>query len=256
MRITQYSWYDAWWLAAFAEARAVIAKTSPAVLDGFLAAVEPLRTSPDFEPVVVDDLLPAPRLEEVKAQIRAPDLAALDADGLAEARRFGRYITRNVPYFSALQRDLTPIVSRLAGEPVEPTYNFLSLYGAPGVCEPHIDAPCAKWTLDICLNQSGPWPIYFSEVVPWPEGDRPPDLSGLSFAPVVLEPGQAVLFSGSSQWHYREPMPGAGGVRFCDLLFLHYVPAGSREVSRPQNWARMFGVPELEGLGGATDEFI
>ena len=256
MRIAQYSWYDAWWLAAFAEARAVIAKASPAVLDDFLAALEPLRTSPGFEPVVVEELLRPPRLAEVKGQIRAPDLAALDADGLAEASRFGRYIIRNLPYFTALQKELTPLVSELAGEPVEPAYNFLSLYGAPGVCEPHIDAPCAKWTLDICLNQSGPWPIHFSQVVPWPEGDAPPDLSGLSFDSVILEPGQAVLFSGSGQWHYRDPMPAADGVRFCDLLFLHYVPAGMRELSRPQNWARLFGVPGLEGLGGPMDDFV
>ncbi len=34
---------------------------------------------------------------------------------------------------------------------------------------PHMDAPDAMWTLDICLEQSEPWPISFSQPVDWPE---------------------------------------------------------------------------------------
>ena len=86
MRIAQYTWYDAWWLAAFAEARAVIAKTSPAVLDDFLAAIEPLKTSPTFETRVVDPLLDADELASVRGTIAGLTRADLD---LATSRRHG-----------------------------------------------------------------------------------------------------------------------------------------------------------------------
>ncbi|MBA3948835.1 MAG: hypothetical protein H0X44_02695 [Acidobacteria bacterium] len=123
-----------------------------------------------------------------------------------------------------------------------------------------MDAPDAKWTLDLCVAQSAPWPIHFSQVVPWPEDEAPPaddsrawvesvkSSPSLRFQPVVLEPGEAVIFSGSSQWHYRDRMPPGNGRQFCDLLFFHYIPAGTRDLVSPQKWASIFGAPELAGM--------
>ena len=31
-----------------------------------------------------------------------------------------------------------------------------------------MDAPDAKWTLDLCNEQSDAWPIHFSRIMPWP----------------------------------------------------------------------------------------
>ena len=60
-----------------------------------------------------------------------------------------------------------------------------------------------------------------------------------------MEPGQAILFSGSSQWHYRNAMPALSTKSSCDLLFLHFIPRGTRELLNPLNWARLFDIPEL-----------
>ena len=60
-----------------------------------------------------------------------------------------------------------------------------------------------------------------------------------------MDPGEAVVFGGSSQWHYRDPMPEATRTDFCTLLFFHFIPAGSAALSRPENWADIFEVPEL-----------
>ena len=152
----------------------------------------------------------------------------------------------------------------MVGEPVEPAYSFLSLYGNLGVCPLHIDSPEAKWTLDLCVGQSSPWPIYFSQVCPWPE--LAPDISpgsdweeqikrspSLRFTSCTLEPGQAVVFSGSSQWHYRDAIPDGPGRKFAELLFFHFVPKGSAELRRPENWARLFGVRELRSARPAAD---
>ena len=67
----------------------------------------------------------------------------------------------------------------------------------------------------------------------------------LRFSSYALQPGQALVFSGSSQWHYREPIDGAAHQAFCDLLFFHFVPRGTAELVRPENWAGLFDIPEL-----------
>ena len=58
------------------------------------------------------------------------------------------------------------LVSGLVGEAVEASYNFLSLYAGAASCAVHMDAPSAKWTLDICIDQSRLWTIEVSDVVP------------------------------------------------------------------------------------------
>jgi len=262
-----FPWYDSWWLSAFSAARRTLRQVNPAVLDRFEGEIDVLRTRPDFEVQRADGLLDAAALDGVRRVIASLGRDELSPKDIYEARTFGRFITRNHPAFTELQARLAPLVSEAAGEPVEPSYNFLSLYGAPGVCAPHIDAPPAKWTLDICVDQSAPWPIHFSQVVPWPEsGVAPAEAEawadaikrspGLRFTPVTLEPGQAVIFSGSSQWHYRDRMPRGAGRQFCDLLFFHYIPAGTSDLVWPDRWADRFGVPELGGLGAAPGQSI
>ena len=69
-----------------------------------------------------------------------------------------------------------------------------------------------------------------------------------TFARYTMSSGEAIIFGGSSQWHYRAPMPQATRDGFCTLLFFHFVPAGSSALSQPENWADIFGVPELRSF--------
>ena len=73
-----------------------------------------------------------------------------------ELFNFGRLVVHDHPYFNQIQNTMTDLVSEIAQEPVEAYYNFLSLYNNLGVCEVHMDALSAKWTLDVCINQSDP----------------------------------------------------------------------------------------------------
>jgi hypothetical protein len=109
------------------------------------------------------------------------------------------------------------------------------------------------YTLDYCIAQSHEWPIHFSRVVDWPtiETFRSFDPEALrydpalEFTPYVMQPDQAILFNGSSQWHYRDDIPAGG---FCDLLFFHYYPEGCEDLVEPQRWAAHFDIPELAAL--------
>ena len=257
VRSRLYPWYDSVWLDEYSNAKSIIRKVKPQALTAFEEAMQVFRTHPDFRVRTFEHVFDDDTLEKIREVVRT--LKPTDFE-FHEAQQFKRFIVHDHPYFTELQQQLLPLISEAAGEPVEPNYNFLSLYSAMGVCPVHMDSPEAKWTLDICLNQSEPWPIYFSQIQPWPETDPDSESSAwlagdweqsikhspsANFEAHSMEPGQAILFSGSSQWHYRNAMPALSTKSSCDLLFLHFIPRGTRELLNPLNWARLFDIPEL-----------
>ncbi len=254
-----FPWYDAYWLNAYERAKAILSIERPAVLPDFLEAFRVLHTPTDFRPVLFEHVFDDTTLAEIRKV--ASTLAHSQLE-FHEAAMFKRFVVHNHAFFNDLQAGLVSLVSKACGEPVEVSYNFLSLYGPAAALQPHLDAPEAKWTLDFCIDQSSPWPIYFSRPRPWPELNKGVWGNGFTgwadavkldtanqFEQRTLQPGQAILFSGSSQWHYREAMPVSPGRQFCDLLFFHFFPTGSAELVKPANWARLFDVPELETVG-------
>lgn len=244
-------WYDSVWLNAYHAARGVVARSAPSRLEEFVRSFDILRTEPDFATRTLPNVISSEQVNYLRGVIQAVPADKLE---LHEMKAFGRFIVHDHPEFTAFQATLVDRVSEWAGEPLEPSYNFLSLYTRMGVCAPHLDSPSAKWTLDLCINQSDAWPIYLSQVVPWPETGRRMSENwiaeikqdkSLEFSPAILSPGDAIFFSGSSQWHYRDALPQDGQKHFCDLLFMHFIPRGAAELVRPQNWAALFNMPEL-----------
>ncbi len=135
------------------------------------------------------------------------------------------------------------------GVPIAPTNGRV-----PRRCPLHQDAPRAKWTLDLCIDQGQPWSIHFSQVRPWLEHESFPETGWEAevgnnpdnrFIALSLMPGEAVLFSGSSQWHYRDPIPEQGSKAFCHLLFFHFIPRGMRAYLDAAEWETLFAVPGL-----------
>jgi len=254
-------WYDSVWLAKYLAARDIVGRVAPEKRGAFVDAFTVLQTDPNFVVCDVPNVFDAETLARIREVIRSIPMTEME---MHEVKRFGRLVVHDHLVFSELQRELVPLVSRLAGEEVEPRYNFLSLYTRMGVCEPHLDAPSAKWTLDVCIDQSAPWPIHFSQIVPWPE-DAPifeGDWQGaikaaphLKFHSKVLTPGNGILFSGSSQWHYRDPLGATSSGGHCDLLFFHFIPKGAGEIISPRNWARLFDVPELAQISGIDRDY-
>jgi len=256
-RKAPYPWYDSWWLGKYLEAQAIIQRVRPEALPDFIRVLAPLHTDPSFRTTLLDQPFDAGTLDAVRKVVKTLRPSDLE---LHEARAFGRFVVHDHPMFVELQRRAVPIVSEVVGEPVDASYSFLSLYATRGVCAVHLDAPQAKWTFDLCIDQSAPWPIYFSDVQPWPSGDelaayagedwqqRIKTSSSLKFTEFCPGAGQAIVFSGSSQWHYREPIDPADGSAFCTLLFMHFIPRGAAPLLDPGRWAALVGVPELAAL--------
>jgi len=262
-KVGDVDWYDSHFARRYQVARHYLAQVRPDTLESFERGFDVLRPPDGFEPQLIVDLFDTPTRERIVETTRAIPAAMLKDDEIAD---FGCYIVHDQPWFVELQRDLLPRVSALTGCALETGYNFLSLYGGSGRCDPHMDEPRSMFTLDYCIEQSEEWPIWFSKVTGWPTIDTmrawsPAAIRGdaaLEFRPFVLKPGEALLFNGSSQWHYRDAITPGG---FRNLLFFHYYPEGCRNLVWPPLWPSHFDIPELGPLcelfhEGGTDGLI
>ena len=250
----RFPWYDSSWLTSYLLAKAYIQEHYPRRLSEFTQAFEILRTAPDFKVKKLPDLFPATLRAEMRQIIKGLNPAQFEKH---EVLQFGRVVVHDHPFFIDLQRSMVEAISNCVNEPVEPCYNFLCLYNNLGVCGMHLDAPSAKWTVDYCIEQSAQWPIHLSQVRPWPEDWA---TSGSNwetavkndpanrFEPQVLQAGHAIVFGGSSQWHYRERIEQNFKTNYCHLIFFHFIPEGTSALTKPPEWAKIFGLPELSNI--------
>lgn len=254
-------WYDSNWLICYRHAKSILRNGYPDRLAEFEQAFGLLRTDLNFKEKLIPNFLTESRLQEYRKLIKELPQTTLEKH---ELLTFGRLVVHDHPVFDQLQLELVDEVSKLAGQQLESSYNFLALYNNLGYCQPHMDAPSSKWTLDICLEQSETWPICFSNIQPWPEdyqantavnaaedeGWQQRILNDPSnvFTEYAMTEGEALFFSGSSQWHYRPRIKQKVKQNFCHLLFLHYIPKGTGELVNPNLWAKLFAIPEFDQI--------
>ena len=148
---------------------------------------------------------------------------------------FVRTYAHNVPFFVGIHRQLTEFASELFGEKVKPSYVFLSMYQDNGTCPLHIDRPQCRYTIDYLIRQTQaePWPICIGDHMTdeerqaldeagegHPKGDDiQARIDAENWHTVLLNPNDAVCYSGTHSWHYRpERLRGTA-----DLIFFHFV---------------------------------
>lgn len=250
--VDQIGWYDSHFLRRLEIAKQYLAEVRPETSAAFVAAFEALKPSAAFRETLINDVFDTASYEAITAISRAVEADRSD-DQARESARFGRDVIWDHPFFLKLQESLRERISEIVGQPLVSSYNFLSRYGPHGKCSLHLDHPSAMYTFDYCIDQDAVWPIFVSRAGDWPDADfkarfDPEAIKAdpaQDFAEHLLRPNQALLFNGSSQWHYRNPKPAGG---FCHLLFFHYFPAGCEDLVDPARWAEHFAIPELGPL--------
>jgi hypothetical protein len=138
-----YPWYDSLWLTKYQRAKDVIRRVQPETLPVFVAALSGLRTGADFRTKRITGLFDDTTMAAIRETITTFQLTNLE---FHELKKFGRFVVHDHPFFAELQKKAIDVVSEAVGEPVEASYNFVSLYKKVGVCPVHMDAPHAKWT--------------------------------------------------------------------------------------------------------------
>ena len=83
-----------------------------------------------------------------------------------------------------------------------PTYSYWRYYTEGSILEKHYDRPACEVSVTACIKKEGNWPIVVSE------------------EEFELEEGEAVLYGGCNEEHYR---PGKFAGKQMAQVFLHYV---------------------------------
>lgn len=102
--------------------------------------------------------------------------------------------------------------------PLVPTYykfcRYSPRYGSPRV-PPHVDENACTYTVDIQLDSNVKWPIY------------------VDFDEYLLQDGDAVVYMGEDQLHWRPAFPETDDSSFITMLFMHY--------AKPEHWFFQYG---------------
>lgn len=125
---------------------------------------------------------------------------------------------------------LTMLACKILRENVKPSYNFIAYYEKNGVLPMHADKPDCYLTIDVCINQAQPWPIYINNTTIVDEGEftdyyafKPEQIKKyeVGMKEYILEPGDAIAFSGTRCPHYRNTIQQGN---FCHMILFHFVP--------------------------------
>jgi len=151
--------------------------------------------------------------ESAEKARKAFEGSAYHEEGRPPESTFNRWQVHNPTFLQSLHhsRLITDMAERVFPEPVKPSYCFLSIYGPEGICPGHTDRPQCVYTIDLCVSQSRPWPIYVGE-----------DADDKIGKPYILKENEALCYSGTGQWHYRERVQEGNLVT---MAFFHFVPA-------------------------------
>jgi len=137
------------------------------------------------------------------------------AFGDPQVRR--RFRAHNEPMARLIHQALAPLVTELAGEPMQPSYVYLGSYRAPSVLKPHVDRPQCALSISLAVDYTpepagpSPWPLYLKDAA----------LPGPPFA-ARLKLGDGLFYRGTELTHWREALPKG---HTSTSLFFHYVPA-------------------------------
>lgn len=106
---------------------------------------------------------------------------------------------------------------------VVPSYwkwaKYSPLFGNPKL-PPHIDVNACTYTIDLQLSGNVDWEIYV-------EGE-----------PYLMQDGDALLYMGSDQFHWRPKYPSDSIKSYLEMCFIHFV--------EPEHWYHTKGIKHID----------
>lgn len=135
---------------------------------------------------------------------------------LGDSQVPGRYVVHSEVLASFFHPQLESLVSRVAGEPVKPSYVYFASYRPGAALAKHVDRAQCQFSISLLADyvpeSEGPcgWPLYM-EYPNVPDSVRAADLAV----------GDGVFYKGRELLHSRQPLPEG---HQSTSLFLHYVP--------------------------------
>ena len=113
------------------------------------------------------------------------------------------------PACAFVMKRMQPILEKLLGEELIPSYWFSTTYHNKGWMNCHTDRPSCEVSVTMNICGDAAWPIKLKDL----EGNK---------QSVVTPPGDGVAYLGMTVPHWRSPMRSHDNDRFMQL-FLHFV---------------------------------
>ena len=137
-------------------------------------------------------------------------------------RQSNRYKTHNEPMSRFLHYEILPLIEKIVGKKLRPTYTYLSCYVKDAELPPHTDRPDCEYTVSFVVDKPDDtnWNIYVHKK------KQPIKHKGRYHVTIPLEECEAVdcdagglmLFQGTDRIHFREKLP----FDYYNILLLHY----------------------------------
>ena len=137
-------------------------------------------------------------------------------------RQSNRYKAHNEPMSRFLHYECLPLIERIVGKSMKPTYTYLSSYVKGADLPPHTDRPDCEYTVSFVVDkpEGSNWNIYVhkpqQEVKHKGRYDEKPPLEECE--PVDCDAGGLMLFQGTDHIHFREELE----TDYYNILLLHY----------------------------------
>ena len=137
-------------------------------------------------------------------------------------RQSNRYKAHNEPMSRFLHYECLPLIERIVGKSMKPTYTYLSSYVKGANLPPHTDRPDCEYTVSFVVDkpEGSNWNIYVhkpqQEVKYKGRYDTTPPLEECE--PVDCDAGGLMLFQGTDHIHFREELEAD----YYNVLLLHY----------------------------------
>lgn len=134
-----------------------------------------------------------------------------------------RFKSHNEPLSRILHYEILPLIEKIVGKKLMPSYTYLSAYVKDSDLPAHTDRADCEYTVSFLINkpENSKWPIYLHKV------KQPVKHKGRSgFTPpkeeciaVDCNAGGLMIFQGTDHIHFREGLPDD----FYHIVLLHYV---------------------------------
>jgi len=146
-----------------------------------------------------------------------------------------RFREGNEPLARFFHLSLTPLMSKLVGCEVKPSYCYAASYREGADLKPHVDREACEYSFSLQVDYEpepadgiSPWPLCLSTRKLDENNDNRHSLEWSDFAPneetekaISLRNGDCLVYKGRELAHYRHPLPEG---HKSTSLFFHYVP--------------------------------
>ncbi len=173
----------------------------------------------EYNPVVLNNVIETLALDAIQKYIKQ---AINDKEIDLGDRQSNRYKARNETVTRYLQYELLPLIRKITGKMVKPTYTYLSCYTKDSDLPPHTDQADCEYTVSFIIEKpvNTHWPIFLDKTKQAVKHkgryqEKPEKENCIA---CDCESGGLMIFNGTDHIHYREALE----YDYYNIVLLHY----------------------------------